>query len=214
MRYNLHIQARGKIAQSEIIMKLSTSHSAFRDAIVFFGNACTNHQTSVYFAVKDHMPTNGVLDESNGKLYYNTSTGRWYGTTKEKVTEENLKFLRPFLSPYTYKRIIEQALACSTVCAGLIRTKGKRYGYFVMDENGKIISFSCFVNHHKASALVKEFVNALQLDNEKMVTGQIDYVSKKIAGGVEQRDEQQLQTRLESLKEKLAAININRVLAS
>lgn len=188
-------------------MQLSTSHSAFKDSIVFFGNACTNHQTSVYFAVKDHMPTNGVLDESNGKRYYNTSTGRWYGTTKEKVTEENLKFLRPYLSSYAYKQIIAKALACSKVCAGLIRTKGKRYGYFVMDENGKIIAYSCFVNHYKAVALVEQFIKALQLDHQKSVLGQIEYVSKTIKGCVEQSEAQLLQNRLNALQVELSAIN-------
>jgi hypothetical protein len=188
-------------------MQLSTSHSAFKDSMVIFGNAITNHQLSVYFAVEDIIPKHGLIDEKNGKLYLNTMSGRWYGTTKEKRTEDNLNFLRPYLSHHMYKQIIEKALACNRVCAGLIRTKGKVYGYFVMDGDSKIIASSCFVNNYKAVALVEQFIKTLQQDKQKSVLGQIDHVSMSIKSCVEQSERQQLQNRLNALQVELSAIN-------
>ena len=188
-------------------MQLQTSHSAFKGSIVIFGNAITNHQESIYFAVKDHMPTHGLVDETNGKRYLNTHKGRWYGTTKEQLTEDNLEFLRRYIPSNEYKTIINEALTCGQVCAGVIRANGRKYGYFVMDENARIIAASCFINHHKAATLVDQFIKALQLDHLRCIQGQVDYITKSIKGCTEQSEAQLLQTRLDALQIELTSIN-------
>ncbi len=155
------------------MQNLTHSHSSFKNADFFTGNASTNHQLSVVIPTEGITVTSQQVDDL-GRPYFNTMDGRFYGASVEECVIERLNVIKSYLGNNLRQKILERAIQGVKQSVYILRTfktvknrYGERsyernvYAIFVIDDDGKVLNMDHKSNRVKTMDFVEDVVGLL-----------------------------------------------------